>query len=392
MTVSVVIGAGYGDEGKGLVTDWLCDSKTLNVRYNGGSQAGHTVINPDGHPFIFSHFGAGTFKGASTFLSSDFIVNPIFFNREYDKLNNGSRKLRVYVDPKCRITTPYDMMINADLESSRSERHGSCGLGIFETINRDKNSRSFRVQDLFYPKRRNDIEVLIRNIRNERVDMRLVELGIPEPKYFHDEGLLQRYIDDIKLMKSRIVPMSWSDLSQWNGNIVFEGAQGLMLCETNWKDFPHLTPSTTGLGNVLPMISQRGTKVAEIYYVSRTYITRHGNGPMPHEHGPPYPDLHDNTNISNKHQGTLRMSTLDLDVLSEAVKCDFAQSRDRDIRFVKNMVLTWCDKPVNRQIRYMKKGFDCEEHLSAFQRILKKEMTLDKVYTSFGPSASHIKE
>jgi len=77
---NVVIGANYGDEGKGAAVDRLATeagAQCLVVRFNGGAQAGHTVETPDGRRHVFSHFGAGSFAGARTFLSRFFVSNPI---------------------------------------------------------------------------------------------------------------------------------------------------------------------------------------------------------------------------------------------------------------------------------------------------------------------------
>ena len=87
MKISVVIGANYGDEGKGLATDYLASqgTKSLVVRFNGGAQAGHTVVTPDGCRHVFHHFGSGVFAEADTFLSKFFIVNPILFRTEFEE-------------------------------------------------------------------------------------------------------------------------------------------------------------------------------------------------------------------------------------------------------------------------------------------------------------------
>jgi adenylosuccinate synthase len=90
----VVIGANFGDEGKGLLTDYYASKLPMEfgysrcvVRYNGGAQAGHTVVTPDKR-HIFSHFGSGSLTGAATFLARDFIVNPRFFLNERAALSN----------------------------------------------------------------------------------------------------------------------------------------------------------------------------------------------------------------------------------------------------------------------------------------------------------------
>ena len=81
---TVVIGANFGDEGKGLAVDSLVarDSDAAVIRFNGGAQAGHTVVAEDGRRHVFSHFGAGAFLGAATFLSRFFVVQPSIFAKK----------------------------------------------------------------------------------------------------------------------------------------------------------------------------------------------------------------------------------------------------------------------------------------------------------------------
>ena len=136
MNVTAVIGANFGDEGKGLMTDYFSDKKTVVVRHNGGAQAGHTVVTPDGIRHVFSHFGSGTLAGAATFLGPRFIINPLLWKKELGILK------KMGFDPKVfyaggLVTTPYDMLINEEIERSRGDgRHGSCGVGINETVTR----------------------------------------------------------------------------------------------------------------------------------------------------------------------------------------------------------------------------------------------------------------
>ena len=154
--VKVVIGANFGDEGKGLMTDFFCSrfdpsKPVLNVRFNGGSQAGHTVVTPKGESHIFGHLGAGSFlPNVATYLSKDFIVNPISFYKQYVKFVQDSDGLypMIYAHPRCMITMAQDMMINQIIETRRGkDRHGSCGMGIYETILRDKIDKAVRIKD-----------------------------------------------------------------------------------------------------------------------------------------------------------------------------------------------------------------------------------------------------
>lgn len=95
MGARVVIGANFGDEGKGLVTDWLCaQGAGVVVRFNGGAQAGHTVETPEGR-HVFHHLGSGTFCNVPTYLSQYFICNPILFLHELERLQASKCKGRI---------------------------------------------------------------------------------------------------------------------------------------------------------------------------------------------------------------------------------------------------------------------------------------------------------
>src|SRR5580698_7114906 len=87
MSAYAVIGANFGDEGKGLITDFLCSQldDCLVVRFNGGAQAGHTVVTLRGR-HVFHHFGSGTFNDSPTFLSRFFVVNPLLWEKEHIEL------------------------------------------------------------------------------------------------------------------------------------------------------------------------------------------------------------------------------------------------------------------------------------------------------------------
>ena len=132
-----VIGANYGDEGKGRTVDSLCqlhNDKMIVVCTNGSSQRGHTVIN-EGIRHVFHHFGSGTMTGADTYFSKDFILNPCMFEEEKELLNK--KKIAIpccYANENCRVAFIYDMMVNQIVELSRTNKHGSCGCGVWETI------------------------------------------------------------------------------------------------------------------------------------------------------------------------------------------------------------------------------------------------------------------
>ncbi|MCM2417953.1 adenylosuccinate synthetase [Streptomyces sp. RKAG293] len=136
---TIVVDLGYGDAGKGAVVDRLCSADPVRavVRFNGGAQAAHNVVTPDGRHHTFAQFGSGTLHGTPTYLSRFMLVDPLALAAEADHLAAlGVRDplALLTVDRDAALTTPYHAAANRLREQARGgERHGSCGMGIGET-------------------------------------------------------------------------------------------------------------------------------------------------------------------------------------------------------------------------------------------------------------------
>ena len=311
--VKFVIGANYGDEGKGLVSANLAakaqqdNKKCLTILYNGGSQRGHTVEFCD-FRHVYHHFAAGSEFDSGTYFHQDFLVNPMTFVQEYNGI------YECYMDARCRIVTPFDMIANQFAEQGRDVRHGSCGMGIFETITRynDGGGRMLtrKVGDLCNLINNSlydyitDVQRYYENRKGIRFD------SIPG---LDVEGLKRHWVDDFNTMVANVsIVYDWSvkSLLNYYDVIIFEGGQGLALDMDNVADFPHLTPSNTGCKKMIPFIVDtlgEDTPV-ELYYVTRSYLTRHGNGPMPDGYLDHSMIEQDMTNHPNPWQGTLRLA------------------------------------------------------------------------------------
>jgi len=302
MKARVVIGANFGDEGKGLITDYLCAKygAGMVVRFNGGSQAGHTVVTPEGKRHVFKHFGSGTFLNIPTFLSQFFILNPIMFFKELDEINLLGFKPIVYAHPNCLVTTFADMIINQRIENARGHlRHGSVGLGIGETIERSNiESLKITMSDLWNGRNLKD---KLREICTKYAEFRT---GSIIAKY---EPMIDNYIKGCEKFAEYIFPLGIDQCKE----PIFEGAQGLLLDQNNAEFFPHVTRSNTGMKNVRVLCEQAGIKDIDIYYVSRTYLTRHGAGPLPGE-DPSLTSFHDDTNVPHDYQGVMRFAPINL--------------------------------------------------------------------------------
>lgn len=344
--VKIVIGANFGDEGKGLMTDYFCreasarGEKCLVICHNGGCQRGHTVVREDGVRHVFHHFGSGSFAGADTYLSEDFIANPMVFRREWEELEQAGCRPGVWMHPKCRITTPFDMVLNQLVEEKRSHlRHGSCGMGIFETICRYEAMGEMGVGFGLRELQKEGMQGLLR-IRDEYFLWRLETLGIVMDEEWKaivfQEGLLVHYLEDLLWMRERV---GFAEVSLFDGYdvLVFEGGQGLLLDQGNQEYFPHLTPSNTGLKNPARLLKEwsaralsGGAYAAEVCYVTRPYLTRHGAGRLDLECNKEEinAEMTDLTNVPNPYQGTLRYGKMDVARLKERIFCDFGGLKD----------------------------------------------------------------
>lgn len=375
-----VVGAGWGDEGKGNVTDVLCSRnplKTINVRINGGSQASHTVVTPKGKRHAFRHFGSGTFLGVPTYLSKEFLVNVFTFDMERcDIVESFGITPIVYVNPESRITTLWDMNINQLIERMRGEqRHGSCGLGINETVHRSKyDAYRITVLDLFSESK---LYRKLEQIQYEYVPLRLknkynIDVDKLPPEYaelFFNEKTINMTMCMAKEFTKNVAIRDDDVLDRYEV-AVFEGAQGLLLDQGAEKFWPHVTTSNTGIKNMMEILNNLKFKDSlEIFYLSRCYATRHGRGMFPTEtFKKPYEKIVDLTNIPNEFQETMRFGILDVDLLTEAICNDL---KNLNVEATVNMILT-CFDQVDEEVKYRFSGKDLSVSKEQFLECIKK--------------------
>ena len=353
MDIHVVIGGNYGDEGKGQFTADLAYNSSLAcvVRYNGGAQAGHSVAYYKDHvkkKHIFKHFGSGTFEGAPTILVREFICNPIEFVEEYNQLIDIGHTPQVFVHESCRITTPFDMIMNIAREQYRSrcryqDRHGSCGLGIFETICRDKDIK-LTVKTLRGLDKNAfvDLMKLIYTYYLEKIKLAFVDYQlVPTLENYEDPEFLdqmitnfwndsQMFLNQVKTFDCVLGKLISNEIG--SSTVIFEGAQGLLLDE-KYGVAPHLTPSSTGAEIPYWYISNelRLWYSATFHYLTRPYVTRHGNGPLANECDKDLLNITftEDTNVLNDNQGKFRFGMLDINKFAAVATVDFLNHVDR---------------------------------------------------------------
>jgi adenylosuccinate synthase len=332
--IKVVVGANFGDEGKGLMTDYFCHQATsknkscIVVMSNGGAQRGHTVNLFDGKKHIFKHFGSGTLVGAHTYCPSEFILNPMEFVRELEDLQQLFVSPVVYVEALCRWTTPYDMIINQIAEAARGDKkHGSCGMGIWETVYRWKAQPDlYTIYEFNQLPFDSKVEHLKR-IRDNWLPRRLKEHGVSDvPSEWKEivasDFLIHNFIEDVRIFCTNTRRVVYPILKKYD-SVVFESGQGLLLDENMTFYGDNTTPSNTGIFNACKRINtQFDAANVEFCYVTRTYMTRHGAGRFLTEcdKASINSSMFDETNITNPFQDNLRYGELNIDNLKLRVE------------------------------------------------------------------------
>lgn len=352
--IKVVVGANFGDEGKGLMTDYFCHNATsknktcIVVMSNGGAQRGHTVNLLDGKKHVFNHFGSGTFVGADTYCPSEFILNPMQFVKELEDLQQLFVHPIVYVETLCRWSTPYDMIINQIVEAARgNKKHGSCGMGIWETVYR------WSVQpDLYTIYEFNKLPQLLKinhlkRIRDEWLPKRLKEQGVSGiPSEWKDiiesDFLIENFIEDVRVFCNKTIRVCRPILQTYD-TVVFESGQGLLLDENMTFYGDNTTPSNTGIYNACKRINtQFDSANVEFCYVTRTYMTRHGVGRFITECNKENinSEMFDETNITNPFQDNLRYGELDIDNLKLRVENNLLNAKGLKFAYSSSIAVT----------------------------------------------------
>ena len=335
LIIKAVIGANYGDEGKGLVTNYFCKQFADNnqrcavICTNGGAQRGHTVCTRSGLRHVFHHFGSGTFSGADTFFPPNFIINPMQFAKEYKELKALGFEPKSYFMSYCNsITTPFDMILNQIIEEQRGKnKHGSTGMGIWETIVRNRIHFESLILEHIINSNSVDLKQKLYNIRDNYLlkKININTISNEWKEIIYSDELINNFLLDIDFLKNHIEP---SSVYLPYDAIVFENGQGLLL-DQNINEI-YSTPSNTGVKDIVAHIMRFSLLMdvqpdIEICYVTRTYLTRHGAGPFPEESSTFASDykLFDKTNVYNPYQGNIRYGLLNNKELIDRVVQDF---------------------------------------------------------------------
>ncbi len=276
----VVVGAQWGDEGKGKVVDVLAERADLVVRYQGGANAGHTVHTAAGE-FVLHQIPSGILRGAVCVVGNGVVLDPETFFTELDALSSRGIKLehKLFVSDRAHLTLPLHKLL--DRAHERRERIGTTGRGIGPTYEDKYGRRGLRVGDLRQLARAQERVTERVAAANQMLQL----LGATERA---DEG---EHRELLTRLAPRLLPLAVDagrvvyDALQRGDSVLLEGAQGALL-DVDHGTYPYVTSSNTTAGGAAVGAGIGPTAIDAVLGVVKAYTTRVGNGPLPTEAEP----------------------------------------------------------------------------------------------------------
>ncbi|MDE2344207.1 MAG: adenylosuccinate synthase [Betaproteobacteria bacterium] len=277
----VVVGTQWGDEGKGKLVDWLTDRAHGVVRFQGGHNAGHTLVI-GGKKTVLSLIPAGILREhVECFIGNGVVLSPSALLKEIDMLEGSgvSVSARLRISDACPLILPYHVAIDQARERSKGDaKIGTTGRGIGPAYEDKVARRALRLQDLFDPAR---FEAKLREVMDYH--------NFVLTQYFKAEAVdVQATLEETLRLGERIRPMVADvsrrlyDANREGKNLLFEGAQGTLL-DIDHGTYPYVTSSNCIAGAASPGCGVGPQQLHYVLGITKAYTTRVGSGPFPTE-------------------------------------------------------------------------------------------------------------
>jgi len=277
----VVVGSQWGDEGKGKIVDWLTDHAQGVVRFQGGHNAGHTLVI-GGKKTILRLIPSGILhEQVACYIGNGVVLSPAALLQEIDELKHAGIdvRARLHISEACPLILPYHVAIDHAREMAKgTEKIGTTGRGIGPAYEDKVARRAVRLQDLLEPRR------FAAKLRDT-----LEYHNFVLTEYFHAAPIdFQRTYDDTLQFAERITPMIADvprmlyDACHSGKNLLFEGAQGTLL-DVDHGTYPYVTSSNCVAGAACAGAGVGPHLLHYVLGITKAYTTRVGSGPFPTE-------------------------------------------------------------------------------------------------------------
>jgi adenylosuccinate synthase len=278
MSCRVIVGAQWGDEGKGKIVDLLSAEADVVARYQGGPNAGHTVVLGD-RTFVLHLIPSGALRPHLTcYIGNGVVVDPEALRSERDRIARQGIQVdgRLFVSGSAHVILPDHRVIEEHAESCAASRIGTTGRGIGPAYTDKAGRVGLRVVDLLDPG--------IRRERVERLRDRTLRLAGPDAPVAPLNEVLARCERDAEMLRPMMVNVSAElDAALRSGKrVLLEGAQGTHL-DVDHGTYPFVTSSSAVAGGACTGVGIGPTRITDVIGVAKAYATRVGHGPFPSE-------------------------------------------------------------------------------------------------------------
>jgi adenylosuccinate synthase len=279
MSVTVLVGSQWGDEGKGKIVDILSENFEIVARYQGGANAGHTVEIGD-KQYILHLIPSGILReNVTCVIGNGVVVDPSALLQEIELLEKNNIKVggRLFISQNAHLIMPYHKLLDSINESSNN-KIGTTGRGIGPCYIDKYGRKGIRIVDL-----------LNRKILEEKIRANLTEKNNLLKKIYGKEELnVEEIIKEYQEFDKKIdpyvkdIPSFLNDSIQNGKSVLLEGAQGALL-DIDHGTYPYVTSSSPTSGGACTGTGIPPTKITDIFGIVKAYTTRVGNGPFPTE-------------------------------------------------------------------------------------------------------------
>ena len=276
MAVQVVVGAQWGDEGKGKIIDLLSEHADVVARYQGGANAGHTVVI-DGEKYIFHLIPSGILHNdVLCIIGNGVVFDPEAFEAELSLLNEKkiSYSGRLFLSANAHVIMPYHKWLDANRERQQKFHIGTTGRGIGPAYVDKYDRLGIRAIDLFSPRvLREKIEMNL-SLKKAFLESPPMDANAIYNDYSRYGRTLEPFVEDTSILLNRLIDDG--------KDVLLEGAQGAML-DVDFGTYPFVTSSNPVSGGACTGLGIGPTKINGVLGVAKAYTTRVGDGPFPTE-------------------------------------------------------------------------------------------------------------
>ena len=277
MSTTVVLGAQWGDEGKGKVTDFFASSADYVVRFQGGNNAGHTIVVED-EKIALSLIPSGVlYPSCIPVIGSGCVIDIGFLKKEIEMLNSKNvNTAKLAISPNAHVVMPYHKLLDELIEESLGENKiGTTKKGIGPCYVDKIQRNGIRIQDLL------DDEIFEKKVKQNVEDKNQLLTKIYNKDPLSPEEIIKEFKSYKNLITNHIKDTSLiiSNAIKENKNVLFEGAQGTLL-DIDHGTYPFVTSSNTSSGNAAIGSGVGPLNLDKIVGVTKAYISRVGSGPF----------------------------------------------------------------------------------------------------------------